>query len=430
MTKPILEVNNLSKCYRLGSLGATSFAEDLSWAWQKLCGKKQEIDPRVLKQSENSGADIEKMHQKVLNQFWALKEVSFSIQPGEVLGVIGRNGAGKSTLLKILSRITEPTEGSAILRGRVSSLLEVGTGFHPDLTGRENVYLNGSIHGLNKSEIDQRFSDIISFSQLDKFIDTPVKRYSSGMYVRLAFAVAACLDPEILIIDEVLAVGDLAFQNKCIQRMSEVSQKGQTIVIVSHNMSLINRLCSKGVWIDEGRIQKHGDIKDVVQAYHQSTIEELTGSINFENNKEREVQLLSLALLNKDKKNVDSQLTPYQQIFLSIKIFLNVKVEHLIVSFTIKNSGGEIVLFSDINDNQKNLKPTETGEHHFLPEIPNPLLAPSQYTVSIGIYNKITHEKNHYYDKISFEIVDYNSTRSSRPGSLFLPLDWNITRKV
>ena len=430
MTKPILEVNNLSKCYRLGTLGATSFAEDLSWAWQKLSGKKQEIDPRVLKQLENSGADIEKIDQKLLNQFWALKEVSFSIQPGEVLGVIGRNGAGKSTLLKILSRITEPTEGSAILRGRVSSLLEVGTGFHPDLTGRENVYLNGSIHGLNKSEIDQRFSDIISFSQLDKFIDTPVKRYSSGMYVRLAFAVAACLDPEILIIDEVLAVGDLAFQNKCIKRMSEVSQNGQTIVIVSHNMSLINRLCTKGVWLDEGRIQKHGDIKDVVQAYHQSTIEELTGSINFANNKEREVQLLSLALLNKDKKNVDTQLTPYQQIFLSIKIYLNVKVEHLIVSFTIKNSAGEIVLFSDINDNKKNLKPTETGEYHFLPEIPNPLLAPSQYTVSIGIYNKITHEKNHYYDKISFEIVDYNSTRSSRPGSLFVPIDWNIQHKV
>jgi lipopolysaccharide transport system ATP-binding protein len=430
MTKPILEVNNLSKCYRLGTLGATSFAEDLSWAWKKLSGQKQEVDPRVLNQLKNSGSDIEKIDQKLLNQFWALKEVSFSIQPGEVLGVIGRNGAGKSTLLKILSRITEPTEGSAILRGRVSSLLEVGTGFHPDLTGRENVYLNGSIHGLNKSEIDQRFSDIISFSQLDKFIDTPVKRYSSGMYVRLAFAVAACLDPEILIIDEVLAVGDLAFQNKCIKRMSEVSQQGQTIVIVSHNMSLINRLCTKGVWLDEGRIQKHGDIKDVVQAYHQSTIEELTGSINFENNKEREVQLLSLALLNKDKKNVDTQLTPYQQIFLSIKIYLNVKVEHLIVSFTLKNSAGEIVLFSDINDNQKNPKPTETGEYHFLPEIPNPLLAPSQYTVSIGIYNKITHEKNHYYDKISFEIVDYNSSRSSRPGSLFVPIDWNKQRKV
>ena len=430
MTKPILEVNNLSKCYRLGSLGATSFAEDLSWAWQKLCGKTQEIDPRVLKQLEESGADIKKMDQKTINQFWALKDVSLSIQPGEVLGIIGRNGAGKSTLLKILSRITEPTEGSAILRGRVSSLLEVGTGFHPDLTGRENVYLNGTIHGLNRSEIDQRFNDIISFSQLDKFIDTPVKRYSSGMYVRLAFAVAACLDPEILIIDEVLAVGDLAFQNKCIKRMSEVSQKGQTIVIVSHNMSLINRLCTKGVWLDEGRIQKHGDIKDVVQAYHQSTIEELTGSINFENNKEREVQLLSLALLNKDKKIVDTQLTPYEQIFLSIKIYLNVKVEHLILSFTIKNSAGEIVLFSDINDNQKNPKPTETGEHHFLPEIPNPLLAPGQYTVSIGIYNKITHEKNHYYDKISFEIVDYNSTRSSRPGSLFVPIDWNIQQKV
>ena len=420
----------MSKCYRLGSIGSSSFAEDLGRIWHRFFTKSEYVDSQKLKHFEKSGPIVEKQKNKTINQFWALKDVSFDINPGEILGVIGKNGAGKSTLLKILSRITEPTLGDAKLRGRVSSLLEIGTGFHPDLTGRENVYLNGTIHGLKRNEIDNRFKDIVSFAQLDQFIDTPVKRYSSGMYVRLAFAVAAYLDPEILIIDEVLAVGDLAFQNKCIKRMSEVSQKGQTIVIVSHNMSLINRLCTKGVWLNEGRIQKHGDIKDVVQAYHQSSIEELTGSINFENNKEREVQLVSLALLNKDKKNVDTQLTPYQQIFLSIKIYLNVKVEHLIVSFTIKNSAGEIVLFSDINDNQKNPKPTETGEYHFLPEIPNPLLAPSQYTVSIGIYNKITHEKNHYYDKISFEIVDYNSTRTSRPGSLFVPIDWNIQQKV
>ena len=292
----------MSKCYRLGSIGSSSFAEDLGRIWHRFFTKSEYVDSQKLKHFEKSGPIVEKQKNKTINQFWALKDVSFDINPGEILGVIGKNGAGKSTLLKILSRITEPTLGDAKLRGRVSSLLEIGTGFHPDLTGRENVYLNGTIHGLKRNEIDNRFKDIVSFAQLDQFIDTPVKRYSSGMYVRLAFAVAAYLDPEILIIDEVLAVGDLAFQNKCIKRMSEVSQKGHTIVIVSHNMSLINRLCTKGVWLNEGRIQKHGDIKDVVQAYHQSSIEELTGSINFENNKEREVQLVSLALLNKDKK--------------------------------------------------------------------------------------------------------------------------------
>lgn len=414
MPKPIIEVNNLSKCYRLGSIGSSSFAEDLGRIWHRFFTK--------------SGPIIEKQKNKTINQFWALKNVSFDINPGEILGVIGKNGAGKSTLLKILSRITEPTLGDAKLRGRVSSLLEIGTGFHPDLTGRENVYLNGTIHGLKRNEIDTRFKDIVSFAQLDQFIDTPVKRYSSGMYVRLAFAVAAFLNPEILIIDEVLAVGDLAFQNKCIQRMSEVSEHGLTIVIVSHNMSLINRLCTKGIWLEEGRLEKYGDIKDVVKGYHQSTIEKLNGFVQFENNHDREAQLISVSLLNKDKKDIDSQITPYEKIFLLIRIFLNVEINNIIISLIIKNGIGEIVLFSDINDNKNNQKPCKTGEYQFTPEIPNPLLACDQYSVSIGIYNQITHEKNHYYDIISFEIIDYNSTRSSRPGSLFVPLDWNTLK--
>lgn len=428
MPKPILEVNNLSKCYRLGSFGASSFAEDLGRIWHRFFTKSEYLDSRKLKHFEKSGPIVEKQKNKTINQFWALKDISFDINPGEILGVIGKNGAGKSTLLKILSRITEPTLGDAKLRGRVSSLLEIGTGFHPDLTGRENVYLNGTIHGLNRNEIDNRFQDIVSFAQLDQFIDTPVKRYSSGMYVRLAFAVAAFLNPEILIIDEVLAVGDLAFQNKCIQRMSEVSQHGLTIVIVSHNMSLINRLCTKGIWLEEGRLVKYGDIKDVVKGYHQSTIEELNGFVQFENNQDREAQLISVSLLNKDKKNIDSQITPYEKIFISIRIFLNVEIDNIIISLIIKNGIGEIVLFSDINDNKNNQKPCKTGEYQFTPEIPNPLLASDQYSVSIGIYNQITHEKNHYYDIISFEITDHNSTRSSRPGSLFIPLDWNTLK--
>src|SRR5580692_3762847 len=187
-------------------------------------------------------------------RFWALKDVSFEIKRGEVAGIIGRNGVGKSTLLKILSRITEPTRGSADIWGRVGSLLEVGTGFHPELTGRENIYLNGAILGMSKAEIARKFDEIVAFAEVDKFLDTPVKRYSSGMYMRLAFAVAAHLEPEILIVDEVLAVGDAAFQKKCLGRMREVSSQGRTVLFVSHNMGAITSLCQKAFWLDRGRL--------------------------------------------------------------------------------------------------------------------------------------------------------------------------------
>lgn len=198
---------------------------------------------------------------------WALKDVSFEVKQGEVVGIIGRNGAGKSTLLKILTRITEPTEGSAEIRGRVSSLLEVGTGFHPELTGRENVYLNGAILGMRKWEIDKKFDEIVAFAEVEKFLDTPVKRYSSGMKVRLAFAVAAHLEPEVLLVDEVLAVGDMAFQKKCLGKMDEVAKAGRTVLFVSHNMGAIQRLCSKGLLLENGKIAKNGSAEDCIDYY-------------------------------------------------------------------------------------------------------------------------------------------------------------------
>ena len=201
------------------------------------------------------------------NTFWALKEVSFEVKRGEVLGVIGRNGAGKSTLLKILSRITEPTEGRAVINGRIGSLLEVGTGFHPELTGRENIYLNGAILGMKRTEIERRFDEIVAFAEIEKFLDTPVKRYSSGMYVRLAFAVAAHLEPEILVVDEVLAVGDVAFQNKCLGKMDEVAKQGRTVLFVSHNMAAIAHLCTVGVVLHGGRIIKHTNANSAVEFY-------------------------------------------------------------------------------------------------------------------------------------------------------------------
>ncbi|HYV73959.1 MAG TPA: ABC transporter ATP-binding protein [Candidatus Binatia bacterium] len=199
--------------------------------------------------------------------FWALRDVSFEVEHGDVVGVIGRNGAGKSTLLKILSRITLPTEGRALIYGRVGSLLEVGTGFHPELTGRENIFLNGAIMGMRKAEIVSKFDEIVAFAEVDKFVDTPVKHYSSGMYVRLAFAIAAHLEPEILIVDEVLAVGDLAFQQKCLGKMSEVSQEGRTILFVSHNMAVVEKLCQRAIVLQNGRIDFQGDTEEAIHHY-------------------------------------------------------------------------------------------------------------------------------------------------------------------
>jgi len=218
--------------------------------------------PTVLKRSAVRNGDQ--------NAIWALKDISFEVGVGEVVGLIGRNGAGKSTLLKILSRITEPTEGVAQLYGRVGSLLEVGTGFHPELTGRENVYLNGAILGMKRSEIDRKFDDIVAFAETEKFLDTPVKHYSSGMFMRLGFAVAAHLDPEILLVDEVLAVGDVAFQLKCLDKIRDVARSGRTVLFVSHQMNSIRKLCDRGIWLESGYVRHSGPIGDVINAYEAS----------------------------------------------------------------------------------------------------------------------------------------------------------------
>lgn len=200
-------------------------------------------------------------------EFWALKDINFEIQQNDRIGIIGRNGAGKSTLLKILSRITEPTRGRVSIKGRVASLLEVGTGFHPELTGRENIFLNGAILGMRKTEIERKFDEIVSFAEIERFVDTPVKRYSSGMYVRLAFAVAAQLEPEILVVDEVLAVGDIIFQNKCLGKMENISKEGRTVIFVSHNIEAIQKLCNRGIILHEGKVSMEGDVDEVVNKY-------------------------------------------------------------------------------------------------------------------------------------------------------------------
>jgi lipopolysaccharide transport system ATP-binding protein len=253
MANPIVSIENLSKRYTIGH------QTDPSDGLRHIVERVLRAPGRLLRG--------QRVRSRTLEDFWALRDVSFDIGQGEVVGIIGRNGAGKSTLLKILSRITEPTEGRVRLRGRVSSLLEVGTGFHPELTGRENVFLNGAILGMGRQEIRRKFDEIVAFADIEKFLDTPVKRYSSGMYVRLAFAVAAHLEPEILIIDEVLAVGDATFQKKCLGKMGEVAKGGRTVLFVSHNMATISALCSRAVMLRDGRLVANGPVEEVVQGY-------------------------------------------------------------------------------------------------------------------------------------------------------------------
>ncbi len=280
MTTPIISVENLSKAYRIGlkeEVPDTFVGAMTGWLkapvrnWRRLKSLNTFNEPVA-----DSAVAVAEAGEEVASGngqaeaddiLWALKDVSFEVHEGEVVGIIGRNGAGKSTLLKILSRITEPTHGRAVIRGRVSSLLEVGTGFHPELTGRENIYMNGTILGMRKKEIDKKFDEIVDFSGVEKFLDTPIKRYSSGMQVRLAFAVAAHLEPEILIIDEVLAVGDAEFQKKCLGKMQDVAKGGRTVLFVSHNMAAVESLCSRGLLACDGSIVHDSSASDSVQQY-------------------------------------------------------------------------------------------------------------------------------------------------------------------
>ena len=251
MSEPAIEVENLSKLYKLGHLAHQRSVRDAVHHGLRLIWRRLRWNTRMNRE-----------------EFWALKDVGFEIARGEVVGIIGRNGAGKSTLLKILSRITEPTTGQITLRGRVASLLEVGTGFHPELSGRDNIFLNGAINGLTKAEINERFDRIVEFAEVSRFLDTPVKRYSSGMYVRLAFAVAAHLEPDILIVDEVLAVGDATFQKKCLGKIREVSrEEGRTVLFVSHNLSSVRQLCSRALLLEQGRVRFDGTPSEAITAY-------------------------------------------------------------------------------------------------------------------------------------------------------------------
>lgn len=278
--------------------------------------------------------------------FWALKDITFDVNRGEVIGIIGRNGAGKTTILKILSRITEPTEGKITLRGRVASLLEVGTGFHPELTGRENIYLNGAVLGMTKKEIDSKFDEIVKFAEVEKFLDTPVKRYSSGMYVRLAFAVAAHLEPEILLVDEVLAVGDIAFQKKCLGKMGDIAKGGRTVLFVSHNMGAIQSLCESAIWLDNGQIVKRGTANEVVTDYEEHQLKRFDESSyvverNPEDVKNSSFYFSRVEMLN--MKGENTNIFRYNDELVLIVDFAGVPSDKYSTEFYIYNELGQLV---------------------------------------------------------------------------------------
>ena len=295
-----IEATNLSKKYRMGTIGMSSLREDLSRWWDR---KKQNASAKI----NTKNADIDQSRMINDSEFWALHDLNFQIPKGEVVGLIGANGSGKSTLLKILSRITEPTEGDVKVRGKVASLLEVGTGFHPELTGRENVYVNGAILGMTRREVDKKFDEIVDFAGVADFIDTPIKRYSSGMTVRLGFAVAAHLDPDVLIVDEVLAVGDLRFQNRCINQMQKIAQSGKTVLFVSHQMATVENLCKSSFLLDKGKIIYSGFSGKVINEYRKTMNETFPLSLK---ERKREgngkCKLVSFKITNQDGKEVDS----------------------------------------------------------------------------------------------------------------------------
>jgi lipopolysaccharide transport system ATP-binding protein len=294
MSNIVISVENLSKSYRLGQIGTGTLSRDLEVWWAKVRGKPNPL--LKIGQTDHGNQDGQTL--------WALQDVSFQVQQGEVLGIIGRNGAGKSTLLKILSRVTAPTSGQVKVKGRIASLLEVGTGFHPELTGRENIFLNGAILGMSKQEVQRKFDEIVSFAEVEKFVDTPVKRYSSGMYVRLAFAVAAHLESEILLVDEVLAVGDAEFQKKCLGKMGDVAtNEGRTVLFVSHNMNAVQNLCEHSIWIKNGKLKELGDSQSIVSNYlkdHQNYVS--TISLINKNQSGGEAKFIEASLFPQEKK--------------------------------------------------------------------------------------------------------------------------------
>jgi lipopolysaccharide transport system ATP-binding protein len=371
-------------------------------------------------------------------EFWALKDVSFDIQQGDRVGIIGRNGAGKSTLLKILSRITEPTSGKISIKGRVASLLEVGTGFHPELSGRENIYLNGAILGMRKAEIKSKFDEIVAFAEVEKFLDTPVKRYSSGMYVRLAFAVAAHLEPEILIVDEVLAVGDVQFQKKCLGKMEEVGQEGRTILFVSHNMTAIESLCKGAIMLSNGSINCAGDVSTVIPEYLSLSDSTEIGSreVSFEDADFPDSSIAFRAVRVMDSSGrLRSDFINTESITVEMEVLVREYVPNLRIGFDLKTYKNTVLFRTFSNDAKEIMEgKSSAGRNYILrTTIPAKLLNAGIYYINLaaGIHNKrwLVKDLSALFINVVFEIPNSNYFGSSRPGDIAPILNWSALPK-
>lgn len=422
MSNTVIKVENLSKMYHLGTIGYGTMKDDLKSWWANIRGKE---DPNT----QIGKASRLGQH----GEFWALRDVSFDIQQGDRVGIIGRNGAGKSTLLKIMSKITAPTQGSIKVKGRIASLLEVGTGFHAELTGRENIYLNGAILGMKRAEIKSKFDEIVEFAGVSDFIDTPVKRYSSGMYVRLGFSVAAHLISDIMIVDEVLAVGDIAFQKKCIGKMEAVSkEQGKTVLYVSHNMPSISNLCNVGVIMDAGQTKYYGDIGTVMSKYAEIM-----------QNKTRDISSVELngksAFIAGYSHKLGAELTSrfniFEDVFLSMKFYVGKGVVGKIVpNFHFKTDEGMYAFVS----NAEECTPNAEGEYIATCKVPAGILNDGTYLVGLAITEYVDNSyhvhffEDNYIVLNMYEDVGNNPARYGYggpiPGIARPKLNWTITQ--
>ena len=433
----VIKVENLAKQYRLGVVGAKTFKEDTKRWWAKMLGKE---DPFL-----SLGSLNDRTIKNDSNFVWSLQDISFDVSQGDVLGVIGRNGAGKSTLLKILSRVTAPTKGEIKVKGRISSLLEVGTGFHPELTGRENIYLNGAILGMRKSEIKSKMDEIVSFAGVEKYIDTPVKRYSSGMYVRLAFAVAAHLENEILIIDEVLAVGDSEFQDRCLGKIKDVSNHGRTVVFVSHNMSSVKELCKKGLLLDNGRLSYYGNVDDALSKYLNrggdlNTISELHAEQIYPLQEGVFSKTAPTFEIHKVFMHVNHQLRnkfySNECISISIALKINEVIYNLCVACKILDENYNEIFVSNNLDDDNVLDLTknkyDVGNYQLTCNIPSNVFGSNRYFISFEIINK---KNEHVYlnNILSFDVIFSfynNESYFSFEKSILRPkFVWNLITK-
>lgn len=413
MSDIVIRTENLGKKYIIGSYQQhRSFREALS-------AKARGISEKIM-------APLgQRRNEQKKEEFWALKDISFEVKQGEVVGIIGRNGAGKSTLLKILSRITEPTKGRIYIKGRVSSLLEVGTGFHPELTGRENIYLNGSILGMSKAEIESKFDEIIEFSGIEKFIDTPVKRYSSGMYVRLAFAVAAHLEPEILIVDEVLAVGDYEFQKKCLGKMGDVAKEGRTVLLVSHNMPSVVNLCQRGILLKNGSVVIDSKAAEVVKHY-MATVQSVGGEVVWKDMNEAPgneiVRLQAVRILQEGIEEPTADVDIAKPVLIEIT-YENFKEGTVLYSaLWLKDNLGTIVLvssnhkFVSLTEDKWYGRPHPIGQYKSVCKIPANFLNDTKYSVT-AIVGKGANDTQIMEDcVVSFTVHDTGEMRKEHPN--------------